>query len=121
MPRGQRALAVSTQTPLVRSLDAPRPIDPRPFRAPLRIMALMSNPSGTAALNLDEERVRIEQSWARLPGVEVDFVRPVRGRDPQAAGRGRLPRDPLHGARGLRCGRGRDAVAANSRTAAPTG
>ena len=76
--RGQRALAVSTQTPLVRSLDAPRPIDPRPFRPPLRIMALMSNPSGTATLNLDKERVQIEQSWARLPGVEVDFVRPVR-------------------------------------------
>ena len=75
--RGQRALALSTQTPLVRSLDAPRPTEPRPFRAPLRILALMSKPSGTAALNLNEERARIEQNWARLPGVQVDFVRPV--------------------------------------------
>ena len=76
--KGQRPLALSNQTPLVRSLDAPRSTDPRPFRAPLRILALMSNPKGTAPLNMDEERARIEQNWARLPGVKVDFVRPVR-------------------------------------------
>jgi len=75
--KGQRALAVSTQTALVRSLDAPRPTEPRPFRAPLRILALMANPRGTATLNLDKERAGIEQNWARLPGVQVDFVRPV--------------------------------------------
>ena len=76
--KGQRPLVVSTQTPLVRSLDTPRPMDPRPFRGPLRILALMSNPTGTAALNLDAERSQIEQNWARLPDVAVDFVRPVR-------------------------------------------
>jgi len=76
--KGQRPLVVSTQTPLVRSLDVPRPIAPRPFRAPLRILALMSNPKGTEALDLGKERSQIEQNWARLPGVQVDFVRPVR-------------------------------------------
>lgn len=76
--KGQRPLVVSPDTPLVRSLDAPRPTDPRPFRAPLRILALMSNPKGSAALNLQGERAGIEQNWARLPGVQVDFVRPVR-------------------------------------------
>jgi len=76
--KGQRPLALSTQTPLVRSLDSPLPTEPRPFRAPLRIMALMSNPQGTGTLNLDKERAGIEKSWARLPGVQVDFVRPVR-------------------------------------------
>jgi hypothetical protein len=76
--KGQRPLALSTQTPLVRSLDSPMPTEPRPFRAPLRIMALMSNPKGTGTLDLDKERAGIEKSWARLPGVQVDFVRPVR-------------------------------------------
>lgn len=76
--RGQRALAVSTQTLLVRSLDSTQPNDPRPFRAPLRILLLESNPNGTASLNLDKERARIEQNWARLPGVQVDRVRPIK-------------------------------------------
>jgi hypothetical protein len=76
--KGQRPLALSNQTPLVRSLDAPRSTDLRPFSGTLRIMALMSNPKGTEPLNMSEERTRIEQSWARLKGVEVDFVRPVR-------------------------------------------
>ena len=76
--KGQRPLVVSPDTPVVRSLDAPRPTDPRPFRAPLRILALMANPKGSAALNLQGERAGIEQNWARLPGVQVDFVRPVR-------------------------------------------
>lgn len=74
---GQRPLVVSQQTPLVRSLDTPRPAKPRPFRAPLRILALMSNPSGTGKLDLEAERIAIEKNWAKLPGVEVDFVQPV--------------------------------------------
>ncbi|MDM0116135.1 CHAT domain-containing protein [Variovorax sp. J22R133] len=76
--KGHRPLVVSAASPLVRSLDAPRPIQPRPFVAPLRILTLMSNPKGSSPLDLAAERVRIEQNWARLPGVQVDFVRPVR-------------------------------------------
>lgn len=76
--RGQRPLVVSKQTPLVRSLDVAGPMDPRPFVAPLRILVLMANPRGSAMLNLQRERELIEQSWARLPGVAVDFVRPVK-------------------------------------------
>ena len=75
-PTDERPLAVSTHTPLVRSLDVPQPTDRRPFQPPLRILALMSNPAGTAPLNLDKERARIEASWARLPGVKVDFLAP---------------------------------------------
>jgi hypothetical protein len=73
-PNDGRPLALSTHTPLVRSLDVPLPTDPRPFQPPLRILALMSNPVGTAPLHLDQERARIEKSWARLPGVTVDFL-----------------------------------------------
>jgi CHAT domain len=76
--RGERPLVVSVLTPLVRSLDIPGSTDPQPFRPPLRILALMSNPGDTARLDLDRERQMIEASWAKLPSVEVDYVRPTR-------------------------------------------
>jgi hypothetical protein len=75
--KGQQALALSKRTPVVRALDAPQKTEPRPFRAPLRILALTSNPKGTEKLNLNAEREGIERDWAGLPGVEVDFVRAV--------------------------------------------
>jgi hypothetical protein len=70
-------LVMSTKTVLVRSLDVLRPGDPIPFEPPLRILAVVSNPPGTAPLQLEEERDRITKSWGRLPGVRVDFARPV--------------------------------------------
>ena len=71
-------LVVSVNTPLVRSLDVAKPTDPRPFEPPLRIMAVMSNPTDTEQLDLEKERERIAEEWGRLPSVEVDFVKPVR-------------------------------------------
>jgi hypothetical protein len=73
-PSGHRPLVVSKQTPLVRSLDGPGPIEPSPFVAPLRILLLMANPRGSTQLNLKEERKRIENRWASLPGVVVDII-----------------------------------------------
>lgn len=73
----ERPLAVSRRTPLVRSVDVPEPTEPLPFVPPLRILAIPSNPLGSGTLNLAEERKRIEASWALLPGVRVDFIRPV--------------------------------------------
>jgi hypothetical protein len=76
---GQAApLVMSNRTPLVRSLDVPQPTEPQPYTPPLRILAVLSNPSGTPPLNLEEERAQITRSWALLPSVKVDFVRPVR-------------------------------------------
>jgi hypothetical protein len=75
--QGEDPMALSTQTTLVRALDVMGRTEPAPFVAPLRIMVVMSNPEGTTKLNLDEERKRIEESWGRLLGVKVDFVRPV--------------------------------------------
>ncbi len=74
----QHPLALSNRTPLVRSLDVPQPSEPRPFQAPLRILAVMSNPKDTPPLNLQEERARIEKDWAQLPNVKVDFAAPTR-------------------------------------------
>lgn len=75
--RDQSPLVVSVQTPVVRAFDTPKPIFLQPLAGKLRILALVSNPKGTAALNLDEEVKRISKIWATLDNVVVDFVRPV--------------------------------------------
>jgi CHAT domain len=74
---GEDPMALSTQTTLVRALDVLGRTEPRPFRAPLRIMVVMSSPKDAPPLNLKEERDRIERSWGGALGVEVAFVRPV--------------------------------------------
>lgn len=75
--RDKQPLVVSIDTPLVRSLDVAMSTNARPFLAPLRVMVLMSNPRGSAPLDLADERRRIDQSWANLPGVKVDYVQPT--------------------------------------------
>jgi hypothetical protein len=70
-------LVMSKRTVLVRSPDVLKPTDRIPFQPPLRILAVVSNPRGTSPLDLEEERVRITENWGRLPGVRVDFARPV--------------------------------------------
>lgn len=67
-------LNLSRNTPLVRYLNVQRPFAPESFVLPLRILVVMSSPDGVAALNLEQERQLIEQSWARQSGVEVDFL-----------------------------------------------
>lgn len=68
-------LNLSRNTPLVRYLNVQRPFAPESFVLPLRILVVMSSPEGVAALNLEQERKLIEQSWARQSGVEVDFLK----------------------------------------------
>ena len=75
--RDQQPLVVSVQTPVVRAFDTPKPIILQALKGNLRILAIISNPIGTAALNLEEEKKRIGKIWATLDNVEVDFVRPV--------------------------------------------
>jgi hypothetical protein len=75
--RDQQPLVVSVQTPVVRAFDTPKPIILQALKGNLRILAIISNPTGTAALNLEEEKKRIGKIWATLDNVEVDFVRPV--------------------------------------------
>ena len=72
-------LAISTRSTFVRSVDTDRPVEPRPFKAPLRILALKSNPKGTTQLDLQTEAEAIGVSWAQLDGgkVVVDVVKPV--------------------------------------------
>ena len=75
--KGEDPLVLSNQTTLVRALDVYGITEPRQFRAPLRIMVVMSNPKGTGALDLGKERTLIEQSWGGRRDVQVDFVRPI--------------------------------------------
>jgi hypothetical protein len=65
--RDMLPLVVSIDTPLVRSLDVPLPTIARPFMAPLRVMVLMSNPSGSAPLDLEEERRLISRAGRSCP------------------------------------------------------
>ena len=70
-------LSVSKRTTVVRALDVMQPPDPKPFEPPLRVLVIVSNPTGTANLKLEDERKRIEESWGKLEGVEVRFVKPT--------------------------------------------
>lgn len=72
-------LAVSTQTAVVRALDVKRPTDPATFTPPLTVLVIISNPTGTEPLALEEEETRIRESWGRLDDVDVHFVRPQVG------------------------------------------
>ena len=69
-------LSVSKRTTLVRALDVMQPANPVAFEPPLSILVIIANPSGTAPLNLEAEKKRIRDSWGKLAGVEVHFVKP---------------------------------------------
>ncbi len=70
----RRFLNLSQSTPIIRSLDVLQPPKPLPFDPPLRILVVISNPTGSAALDLDRERELIESSWGQMEGVDVHFV-----------------------------------------------
>jgi hypothetical protein len=70
-------LATSPKTVLVRAVDTPMPTTPRPLSGALRVMVIQSNPLGTAQLDLQAEIDAIKASWAKLPGIEVEYVKPT--------------------------------------------
>jgi CHAT domain len=89
--RDDDPLVVTMQTALVRALDVPKPITPRPFIKPLRILMIQSNPDGTGTLDLAKEGKMLIAALKRLPGIQVDEVAPV-----PAAIRDQLARDDYH-------------------------
>lgn len=70
----QDFLAQSRRTPIVRYIEVQRPLNLPPLHAPLRVLVVMSSPSGHAALDLTKERALIEGNWARDDNVKVDFL-----------------------------------------------
>ena len=72
--RGGGFLALDRSTPIVRYLEVEQPVVPLPLDGPLRVLAVVSDPEGVVALDLEAERRRIEETWGRELGVEVDFL-----------------------------------------------
>lgn len=71
---GDQPFSLSTQTPLVRYLNSPRPLNLTDFHSPLRILVVVSNPQGVRKLDLDTEKRNIEDSWGNRDDVEVRFL-----------------------------------------------
>jgi hypothetical protein len=72
-----RFLAQSTQTPVVRALDVDSAMRPQRLTLPLRILAMVSSPSGYPELDADAERRNLERALAgaRAAGlVEVTWL-----------------------------------------------
>ena len=67
-------LALSRQTPIVRYIEVPRAHRTHNLEGDLKILVLMSNPKGVASLDLEEERRKIEESWADAENISVDFL-----------------------------------------------
>jgi hypothetical protein len=70
-------LNLSEDTPLVRDLDVEKPPEPLPFQPPLRVLVVIANPRGSAALNLDKEKEIIQKTFAELEGVEMKILEPA--------------------------------------------
>jgi hypothetical protein len=68
---GQTPLACDKRTVLVRSIDIVDETRPVPFEPPLRLLLIVSNPTGTAPLDLAREKSRIAQVLGDVRGVEV--------------------------------------------------
>lgn len=69
-PETRDFLALSRRTPVVRSLDVPRPALPLPLPAGLRILVAMADAPGHP-LDLQAERRHLQEAWAGSHGVEV--------------------------------------------------
>ncbi len=66
--------SLQEQTPFVRYLNVQRPHEVSKFVPPLRVLVVISNPKGTAPLDLDHERSLMEQSLGAYPEIQVDFL-----------------------------------------------
>ena len=86
--RGGEYLALSTATPLVRYIELPDVIEPLAVTPPLRILALIASPKDLPPLDLERERLRIEQATSDLRQrgiVEIEWLANATWRDLQQA------------------------------------
>jgi hypothetical protein len=70
-------LSISTQTPVVRYLDLPEPKRPLAVDGPLRILGVVSNPEGSAELDVQQEQARLENALTSLVdagSVAIDWL-----------------------------------------------
>ena len=62
--RQRSFLAHLTETPLVRFVETPQPVRPLQVTPPLRILAMISNPSGVQELNSQREKDLLQRALA---------------------------------------------------------
>ncbi|HYH47605.1 MAG TPA: SUMF1/EgtB/PvdO family nonheme iron enzyme [Thermoanaerobaculia bacterium] len=67
-------LCLSRRTPIVRSLEVPRPAPLLPFPSPLRILVVHAEAPGLPALDLADERRAIREAWGGTAGAEIEFL-----------------------------------------------
>jgi CHAT domain len=70
-------LSISTWTPVVRYLNLPRARRPLPVSTPLRILAMVSAPSDSIALDVDREKRLLQEALGDLVasgGVEIHWL-----------------------------------------------
>lgn len=94
-PRTGHYLCLSQQTPLVRYLDLPQPIQPLGVTPPLRLLAMIAAPSDLQELDVTVERQRLERAIAPLQTanlVELRWLEGATRRELQRA----LRREPWH-------------------------
>ncbi len=61
--------------PVVRFMDLKRPIGPiRIEKLPLKILAMISSPTGFPALDVEQEKNLLREAFADRPEIQVDFV-----------------------------------------------
>ena len=92
-PRRAEYLALSTTTPLVRYVELADPQEPLAVSPPLRLLAMAASPSDLPALDVAQERARMDAALGRLGGrFELHWVAGETWRDLQAA----LRQGPWH-------------------------
>lgn len=74
-PDTEEYLGSDVMSPIVRHLEVPRSSALPAFQAPLRILVALTSPRGAQALNLEEERRRLEKALGGRPGeIDLDFL-----------------------------------------------
>jgi len=67
-------LALSKDTPVVRYLELPYPVQPLTVQPPLKILAMISSPEGFPKLNVEEEWRRLSNALAPLLRRGIDTL-----------------------------------------------
>jgi hypothetical protein len=90
-PRQAEYVCLSRNTPVVRYLEIPQPIQPLSVTAPLRILGLIASPRDLPALDVESEKQRVERATQDLRTcglVDLEWLSGQTWRDLQRAMRG---------------------------------
>lgn len=83
-PRQPDFLCLSPQTPLVRYVKLPQPLQPLAVQPPLRILGMVSSPSDLDPLDVEGEQARLTEALAPLEAQGIVQLKWVQGQTWQA-------------------------------------